>query len=183
MSQSPGRYQTSVAGMVGAMIVLVGCVLAFVVFRETTRDVPQVEPEAMDWKTSVVSIQGQGHEVVHPADLEDGWIATTIEFRPTKPVTFGLNMLTEEGRFVGLRQEDQRLEDLLATFVDDEAVEGDPVRIGGDLGGEWQTFTDEGGDTALVLDRKDDYVMVFGSASRTVLVDFASTLTLDELEK
>ncbi len=171
------------AGMVGAMIVLVGCVIAFVVFRETTRDVPELEPEAIDWTTAVVSIQSQGHEVAHPAELQDGWIATTIEFLPTEPVTFGLNLLTDEGRFVGLRQEDQRLEDLLETFVDDEAVEGDAVQIEGDLGGEWQSFEDEGGDTALVLDRKDHYLMVFGSADEDVLVDFASTLTLADLQE
>lgn len=171
------------AGMTGAMIVLVACVIAFVLFRETTRDVPEVKPEAIDWTTLVASIQAQDHEVVHPAELEDGWIATNIEFLPKEPVTFGLSLLTEEGRYVGLRQEDERLEDLLETYVDEEAAEGDPVEIEGDLGGQWQTFTDEGGDTALVLDRKDHYVMVFGSASKDELLDFASTLTLDELQK
>src|SRR5690606_38362381 len=106
VSQSPGRYQTSMAGMTGAMIVLVACVIAFVLFRETTRDVPEVKPAAIDWTTLVTSIQAQDHEVVHPAELEDGWIATNIEFLPKEPVTFGLSLLTEEGRYVGLRQED-----------------------------------------------------------------------------
>lgn len=176
MSQSPGRYQTSMAGMVGAMIVLVGCVLAFVLFREVNREVPEVQPEPVEWETAVSAAADAGHRVVAPAELPEKWIATSIDFQPTDPPTFGLGVLTDEGKYVGLRQEDERRDDLLETYVDEDAVEGDPTEVEGEFAGEWQTWTDEGGDTALMLQREDDVLLVYGSAPAEDLIAFASSL-------
>lgn len=176
VSQSPGRYQTSMAGMVGAMIVLVGCILAFVAFREVNREVPEVKPEAIDWQTAVTAAADNGHPVVAPAKLPADWIATSIDFKPTDPPTFGLGMLTDKGKYVGLRQEDERRADLIEMYVDDEAVEGEPVEVGGEFAGAWDTWTDEGGDTALLLQREDDVLLVYGSAPEEDLVEFASSL-------
>lgn len=176
MSQSPGRYQTSMAGMVGAMIVLVGCILAFVLFREANRDTPEMQPEPVEWEIAVSAAADAGHPVVAPAELPEKWIATSISFQPTDPPTFGLGVLTDDGKYVGLRQEDERRDDLLTTFVDDDAVEGDATEVEGEFAGEWQTWTDEGGDTALMLQRDDDVLLVYGSAPIEDLVTFASSL-------
>lgn len=164
------------AGMVGAMLVLVGCILAFVVFREVNREVPEVQPEAIDWQAAVNAAADAGHPVVAPEDLPAEWIATSMTFQPTDPPTFGLGVLTDEGRYVGLRQEDERRDDLLKTYVDDDAVEGDPVEVEGEFAGEWQTWTDQGGDTALLLQREDDVLLVYGSAPVEDLLRFASSL-------
>lgn len=176
MSQSPGRYQTSMAGMVGAMIVLVGCILAFVAFREVNREVPEVQPEPVDWEIAVSAAADAGHPVVAPSELPSEWIATSISFQPTDPPTFGLGVLTDDRKYVGLRQEDERRDDLLETYVDKDAVEGDPIEVEGEFSGEWQTWSDEGGDTALLLQRDDDVLLVYGSAPVDDLVAFASSL-------
>lgn len=176
VSQSPGRYQTSMGGMVGAMIVLVVCLLAFVAFREASREVPETKPEAIDWQDSVAAAADAGHPVVAPGALPTDWIATSITFSPTTPPTFGLGMLTDDGRFVGLRQEDERRDDLLETYVDDEPIEGDPVEVGGEFAGEWMSWTDEGGDTALMLQRDADVLLVYGSAPLEDIVALASSL-------
>lgn len=176
MSQSPGRYQTSMAGMVGAMIVLVLCVLAFVWFREVNREVPEVEPVAVEWEIAVAAAADAGYEVVAPETLPTDWIATSITFERTTPPTFGLGVLTDDGKYVGLRQEDERRDALLETYVDDKAVEGEPTEVGGEFAGEWQTWTDEGGDTALMLQRDEDVLLVYGSAPAEDLVTFASSL-------
>ncbi|QCC76626.1 DUF4245 family protein [Nocardioides daphniae] len=128
MSESPGRYQTSMAGMVGAMIVLVGCVLAFVAFRETSREVPQVEPEAVEWQAAVTALVDEGREVVAPEVLPEEWIATNVRIAPSDPPVLELSMLTDQEKFVGFRQDDEDLEDLLKTYVDEKARPGDPSR-------------------------------------------------------
>ncbi|QCX26712.1 DUF4245 domain-containing protein [Nocardioides jishulii] len=181
VSQSPGRYQTSMAGMVGAMIVLIGCVLAFVAFRETSREVPQVEPEAIAWQDAVTALANEGYAIIAPNGLPDGWIATNIRSRPGDPPVLELSMLTDEEKFVGYRQDDERLEDMLETYVDKKARPGEPVEVtGGDFAGEWETWSDEGGDHALVRDLGDQRLMVYGSAPTEDLVELASRLTVAE---
>ena len=46
----------------------------------------------------------------------------------------------------------------------------------GEFAGEWQTWTDKGGDTALMLQRDEDVLLVYGSAPVEDLVTFASSL-------
>lgn len=164
------------AGMVGAMIVLVACILAFVLFRESSREVPETEPTAIAWESAARAAADEGHPVVAPGELPEDWIATSIDFRPTSPPVFGLGLLTDDGRYVGLRQDRVPLENLLETYVDEETRPGDPVEVSGEFAGEWDSYTDEGGDRALVLDRNEDFLVVYGSAPMADLVEFASSL-------
>ncbi|WP_104107963.1 DUF4245 family protein [Nocardioides sp. 616] len=177
MSGKPARHQTSMAGMIGAMIVLVAAVLAVVLLRDLGRESAETSPDALEWESAVAGAQDTGLEVAYPARLPAGWKVTSVELEPTDPPTWAMGMLTDTGAFVGLRQQDESVRDLVETYVDDDAEEGDPVQIGGDLGGTWSTYTDEGGDTAFVLERGDDVLLVYGSAPREVIIDFAEQLT------
>ncbi|WP_162599860.1 DUF4245 domain-containing protein [Nocardioides solisilvae] len=177
MSEKPGRYQTSMGAMVGAMLVLVVAVLAFVLLRDLNRESAETTVDPLDWEEAVVAAQGAGHAVVHPGELPEGWKVTSLAFTPTDPPVWGMGMLTDEDRYVGIRQEDDRVEDLLEVFVDEDTSEEEPVRVGGELAGEWQVFTDAGGDTALVRERDGDVVLVYGSAPREVVEELASRLT------
>lgn len=177
------RYQTSMGAMVGAMIVLVGAVLAFVLFRELFRENVETTPEAVDWESAVIGAQDSGLSPVHPPALPVGWIATSVVLTSEERPAWGMGMLTEDGRFVGLRQEDDSLSRLLETFVDEDAEEGEPVEVGGDLGGTWATYSDEGGDLALALERDEDVVLVYGSADQADLVAFASLLTEEPFQR
>jgi hypothetical protein len=163
--------------MVGAMSVLVLGVLAFVLLRDLNREDASTTPDPVEWEAAVVAAQDAGHRVVHPAHLPEGWRATSLTFTPTDPPVWGLGLLTDTGRYVGLRQEDDSVDDLLEVFVDENAEEGEPVRLDGDLAGEWQTWTDDGGDVALVRERDGDVVLVYGSAGREVVEEFAESLT------
>ena len=176
VSNKPGRHETSIGGMIGAMIVLVACILAYVGFREVFRDTPEVKPEAVEWASAANAAIDAGHPVVRP-ELPAGWIVTNVRLEPTKPPLWDMSMYTDGEKFAGLHQEDERVADLVETYIDDEATEGDPVRVGGELAGEWQVFTDDGGDTGLVLQRETDVVMVYGSAPKDELVDLAGSLT------
>ena len=78
-SQRPGRYQRSGNGLVGALVITVVAVVAFVGFRALVSDQPDVEPEAVDYLETVGLAQDGDVEPVYPAELPEGWIATRAE--------------------------------------------------------------------------------------------------------
>ena len=58
-------------------------------------------------------------------------------------------MLTDDGRYVGLRQEDADVDELVSVYVDENAEPGDEGGVESDLAtGPWQTWADAGGDLA-----------------------------------
>jgi len=159
-----GRYQRSIAGGVGSMIVLVAVVLGFVVFRGAFRDNDAVEVEAVDYLAVVGPAQESGVPVVYPPSLPAGWKATSVDFDPGSRPAWGVGLLTDDGKFVGVRQEDDALDSLLDTYVDEDAAEGDIVTVEGALVPQWQEWSDSGGDHAYAASVGDYEVLVFGSA-------------------
>lgn len=165
------------SGMVGALLVTVLFVVAFVAFRALTRDEVAVEREPIDYLPVVERAAQSGDEVVHPPDLPEGWIATSVDYTGGDRPVWGLGILTDEGAFAGLRQEDTNVDDLVETYVDEDAVQGEPVDIDGALGGTWQSWSDEGGDHAYSTTVGDETVLVYGSAPAAELRDLAGRLT------
>lgn len=179
-SGRPGRYQRSTNGLVGALLVTVLAILVFVGVRALNRDQPEIEPTAVDYLSAAQGAQQNGLDVVYPATLPDGWIADSVHLTPGDRPSWGIGMLTDEGRFVGVRQADDDLEDLLHTYVDENPTEGDPVTLPGSVGsGEWRTFSDSGGDAALATELGHQWVLVYGSADESDLRDVAEGLTTD----
>jgi hypothetical protein len=164
-SEKPGRYARSANGLIASLVVTVLAVAAFVVFRAVTRDNAEVEPEAIDYLETVEQIQGAGLDVAYPPSLPEGWKATNVAFTPGDRPAFGLSILTEAGTFVGVRQEDEGLEDLLATYVDEEAAEEDPVEFDSPIATTWEAYSDQGGDRAYAAELGEDNLIVYGSAS------------------
>ncbi len=177
MSEQPGRYQRSASGMVGAILVLLLLIGAFVGFRALNREELEVRPEPVDHLAVVEVLQQEGVRVVYPATLPEGWQVTSVESKPGDEPMWGLGMLTDDDRFAGVRHEATAPADLVAQYVDEDAVAGDPVTLGGDLAGRWSTFTDADGDTALVIERGDATVLVYGSARASDLRTLAESLT------
>lgn len=175
VSNKPGRRETSMGGMIGAMIVLVACILGYVAFRETFRETPDVRPEHIEWELAANAAIDDGHPIVSPEVPED-WLVTTFRFEPTDPIVWGLGMYTHQGEFAGLRQEDAPVDELVERYVGEDAEQGDPVTITGEFAGEWDTWTDDRKDTGLVLMRDGYVYIVYGSAPKDQLVDIASSL-------
>jgi hypothetical protein len=173
----PGRYQRTIAGGIGSMIVLVLAVLAFVLFRGVFRDNEAAEVEPVDYLSVVGPAQDAGLRVVYPPSLPEGWKATSVAYDPSTRAAWGIGMLTDEGRFVGVRQEDDDLESLLDTYVDDDAVEGDTVTVDGAIVSEWQEWSDDGGDHAYAATIGDFEVLVFGEAPVEDLLTVVRSLT------
>jgi hypothetical protein len=175
--EKPGGYQRTIAGGIGSLIVLVLVVLAFIGFRGLFRDNEAVEPEPVDYLAVVGPAQEAGMRVVYPSSLPDGWIATSVDYDPGDRPDWGVGMLTDDGRFVGLRQADDDLDSLLDTYVDDNPDEGDVVTVEGAIVSEWQEWSDAGGDEAYAASVGEYEVLVYGSAPTEDLLTVVRSLT------
>lgn len=177
--ERPGRYQRTTSGLVGAMIVTVVAVLAFIGFRALNRDQLDLEPEPVDYLATVASLQADGRQPVYPAGLPDGWVATSVDVRPVQGLDWGVGILTDDDEFAGVRQTAGSLDDLLRTYVDKETTEGSAATIPDAIATRWRTYSDAGGDRAFVAEVGGDLVMVYGSASDEQLRTLIGELTQD----
>lgn len=179
MSQQGGsaRYQRSMAGMIGAMLVTVGLIVVFLLFRAATREQVEVDPQPVDYLDAVSQLQEVGQRPVHPARLPEGWMATSIDVDRGDDPAWGMGVLTDDGRFVGLRQEEESVGDLLDLFVDEEARELGSVTVPGSVAPRWTTYVDEGGDHAYATEVGDETVLVYGSAPVEDLEELLGLLT------
>lgn len=180
MSEKPGRYQRSSAGMIGAMIVTVLCVVAFVSWRALFRNDIEATTQPVEWRESVELADSAGLTVVRPRELPDGWVATSTDLRAGDQPRWGLGVLTDEGDFVGIRQEDTSLAEMLRTYVDKDAVAGEDASVDSDISSTWQTWSDDGGDLGYSTEVGDDTVLVYGSAPAEDIEDYLGLLTLPE---
>lgn len=182
MSEQPSRYQRSFAGLVGAIMVTLLAIGGFVAVRAFVRDDIEQEPEAVDYLETVGLAQDAGREIVYPASLPRHWIATSVDFRPGEETTWGVGILTRAGTFVGVRQDDDSLGDLLATYLEedpDEITELPAERFEESVATQWQVFEDEGGDRAYAAEVGEDYVLVYGSAELLDLREIIDRLTTE----
>ncbi|CAM3439786.1 hypothetical protein NODU109028_16960 [Nocardioides dubius] len=167
------------SGMIGAMLVTVLVVAAYVAFRAINRDDLELEREPIDYLPVVSALQEAGNDgIAYPPTLPNGWNA--VDAKQT-PEGWALDLYTSQNRYLGLRQQDRQLRDMVAEFLDGEAEEGDEVEIPGDLGPTWQTFSDRDGDHAIATKVGEEYVVVFGSIDLDQIKVFAGSLTTEPL--
>jgi hypothetical protein len=164
VSEQPSRYTRSFSGMVGAMIVTVLFVLVFVVWRGLFRTDVDETPVAVDWQESVELADQAGLDVVRPRELPAGWTATSVDLFAGDDPRWGLGVLTDDGDFIGIRQQDTAVEDLVRVYVDEKAEAGDEASVASDVTDTWQTWSDDGGDHGYATELGDDAVLVYGSA-------------------
>jgi hypothetical protein len=177
VSEQPGRYQRSTSGMIGALLVTLLVILAFVTFRACSRTDLEVKPERVDYLAQVGFAQRAGAELVYPASLPSGWSATNVDFAPGARPTLGISMLTGGEEYAALRQSPLSAPELLTTYVDPDPTAGTPVTLDSGIVRRWDTWTDSGGDTALVARWHGETLMVFGSAPQADLETLAASLT------
>ncbi len=176
----PGKYQRSAGGLVAALALTAIGILVVMWVLGLFRNDLEVEVEEVDHLESVSSAQDAGLEPVYPATLPEGWIATGAEVPTAEGGGFEIRLLTDDERFVGIRQATGvSVTGLLTTYVDEEPVEGEPTEIDS-ITPTWETWTDEGGDTAYVAElggRADEVVIVYGSAPAGDLREIVERLT------
>ncbi|MCY7399349.1 MAG: DUF4245 domain-containing protein [Nocardioides sp.] len=178
MSEQPSRYTRSFNGMVGALIVTILFVLAFVGWRALFRDDVDNGAPTVDWQESVQLADGAGLAVVRPRELPAGWQATSVDLVAAgDDPRWGLGVLTDEGDFIGIRQQDASVDDLVQLYVDEEPEEGDEVTVPSDVASTWQTWSDDGGDHGYSTELGDEALLVYGSASVEEIEAFIGLLT------
>ncbi len=177
MSEQPSRYTRSFGGMIGALIVTVLFVLAFVLWRGLFRADVDETPQAVDWQASVELAQQADLDVVHPRELPAGWTATSVELKAGDDPRWGLGVLTTDGAFIGIRQQDTSVDDLVQLYVDEEAEAGDDASVPSEVTDTWQTWSDAGGDHGYATELGDDAVLVYGSAPVEDLEAYLGLLT------
>ena len=149
----PGRYTRSTSGLIGAMLILFVAVIGFVVFRGLFRTETEYIPPDTDYVEVVRAVQDEGGELVYPEQLPEGWVVNNLDYEPGLPPTFSLALLTDDEDFAGVIDTGAEVDDLVTSFVDQAAVEGDPLVLeAAEVTTEWRTFTDDGGDTAYVAE-------------------------------
>lgn len=175
-----GRYQRSASGLVAALVIVMAVVVAYLGFRTLVREDAARGVRAIETAeyAQVLEFARQGDlPVVAPPRTPEGWTTTAIEFTPGASPRFSLSMLTDEERYVGVVQARSSRERLVETYVDEAAEPGSSVELSGDLGGSWQSWTDEGGDYALTREYEGTTVLVVGSADDDVVRELAASLT------
>jgi hypothetical protein len=147
--------------MVGAMVVIVLVVVAFVLFRDANRDDVQSPVRTVDYtQPAEYARQQAGFELLAPKSLPEGWRATSVRFTPGEEERWHLGLLTDAGDYVGLEQSGSSVDSMLETHVDPEAERGAPVTVAGER---WQTWTDAGGDLALARQDGETTTLVVGN--------------------
>ncbi|HEU5035481.1 MAG TPA: DUF4245 family protein [Nocardioides sp.] len=178
----PSRYQRSFGGLIGSIIVLVLVVLGIVAFRGAFRTTPEYEPDHIDYRSLVVSIQQTGVTPAYPAELPDGWYVKDATFDPGERPVLDLALTTADDHFAGLHEEDEDVDELVDTYVGTDATEGETVAIDSAVAPRWRTFSDPGGDHGYAADVEGQTVLVYGSAPEDELHSLVESLTTDRLK-
>jgi len=163
--------------MAGAMVILLLIIGAYVGFRALNRDELEVEPERIDYLAAARFAQESDLTVVYPLTVPEAWKPTSVESRPGD--TWGVGFVTPDG-FAGLHQSDDSVEDLLTTYVGEDAAQLGPVQIDG-AETPWRAYEDSGGDHGFLGEVDGEQVLVYGSAPTADLKRLAGSLTTDPL--
>jgi hypothetical protein len=173
VSEQAGRYQRSAAGMVGAMLVLLLVIGAFVAFRAVNRTTPDNPVKRVDYQQTLAYARSQTDvPLLAPPSLPAGWRATSVTFVPD-PLRWHLGVLTDQDRYVGLEQARSPVVAMVETYVDRDAERGGLVRVDGK---QWRSWSDAGGDRALTRVDSGVTSLVVTSADEDVLLDFTRGL-------
>ena len=171
------RVRPMMSGVIALLVALVVAIGWYYVGRpdESTRPVATRE-----WTPWVKAGRADGKlTVLAPEKLPEGWRATSARYTPGVDAHWHLGLLTDDDRFVGIEESQDASRDLVSTFVDENAEQGEDVTIDGTV---WQVWTDGDGDYALVRtiqtpDGEPEQVLVVGTAPDEQVREFAGSLS------
>jgi hypothetical protein len=155
---------TAVMGALLLGVVLIGQLVT------VTPDRPEVRVDLGD---AVTGARGTAtFEVIAPPALPDGWIATSARFTPD---AWHLGVLTSDDKYIGLEQATTSVKTIIDDFAPKSRAVGD-LKLAGEA---WQVRTETDGDRVYVRDLGETSVLVVGSARRTEVERYISSLSSD----
>ena len=110
-------------------------------------------------------------DVIAPKSLPKRWIATSARFGPE---AWHLGVLTADDKYIGLEQTTTSVEGIVDDFAPESRATG-TVQLAGNA---WQVRTESDGDRIYVRDFGETSVLVFGSAGRSELERYVSSLSV-----
>lgn len=157
------------------MVVLVVLVLVWVGLRAVTSHDPQAPVRSVDYRLSVPAARrAADFHLLAPDRLPAGWRATTVGYRDRPTQHWHLGVLTDRDRYVGLEQGDVPVRAAVSRFVDRSASRGSSVSVAGRT---WESWTDSGGDLALVRRAGRATTLVVGhDVPRQTLASYVGSL-------
>lgn len=175
MSEQAGKYQRSFAGLLGSLLVLVLVVVGYIAIRAFALPDRETSEPTVDYAEVVPPAKKAARfDLVAPSRLPDGWHATSVRFDPGPPQHWHLGVLTPEQRYVGLEQGDRAVAPMVEEYVDKAPSRGAAVEV---AGRPWSTYTDAGGDLALVRRQGNTTTLVVGhDVPRSQLSAYAASL-------
>jgi hypothetical protein len=175
VSQPSARYQRSTGGLIGAMLVLAVIIIGWVTIRSLASEDPVSPVKRVDYARDVpLAREAADFELIAPPRLPRGWQATTVRFTPAPGAHWHLGVLTDDRRYVGLEQSRSSVRSMVEEYVDESATRGRPADVAGKP---WATYTDPGGDLALVRRAGTTTTVVVGhEVPRSTLVSYAASL-------
>jgi hypothetical protein len=161
--------------MIGAMVVLVAVVLLYLGVQALTANRPSSTVPTVDYAADVPAARkAAGFDLVAPPRLPSGWRATTVGLTGSPGSHWHLGVLTDKGRYVGLEQGEESVRSMVTRYVDEAATRAGPVDV---AGRPWTTYTDAGGDLALVRRAGRTTTLVVGhDVPRSDLMSYTASL-------
>ena len=171
MSQQSARYQRSAGGMVGALLLLVVLILAYLGLQALTGNRHPDPVHTVAYGQDVPAARkAADFPLLAPPRLPQGWRATTVSFSGPPDAHWHLGVLTATDRYVGLEQGHDTVRSMVQAYVDKAAYRGRPVDV---EGAAWASYTDPGGDLALVRRTRGTTTLVVGhEVPRSDLVSY-----------
>lgn len=177
MSEARGGYRQSVSGLVGALLVTLGLIVVAFAFTLLQRRATDEAAPTIDYRAELAQARAQApFEVLAPDAAPTGWRATSADWQGAGPEkSWHLGFLTSDDQYVGLEQGNAAA----PGFIADHTTANVPAGAVDVNKQRWQTLTDGGDETALVLAADDVTTIVTGTARLEDLVAFAQSLTGD----
>jgi hypothetical protein len=173
MSQARREPRASLGDMVRSVALLLVPVLLFVGYQRLMTEEPEITPP-VDYATAAQSARAAApFDVLAPADLPDGWRATSVRYEPGEQPHWHLGVLTDDNEYVGLEQVVAEVDEALEDFAPRTSPAGSTMIEGR----RWELRTDPGrGETTLV--RRDGQVstVITGTVSHADLIAYVESL-------
>lgn len=162
------------ADVVRSLVIVLLVIGAFALYQSVLTDDPGDPTPALDYQTAVQAARDDaGYPVLAPAELPDGWEATSVRYTPAPEWGWHLGILTDDEEYVGLEQAVIDPADLIESAAEGTQPDG-TIEIDGT---EWQVRRDESrGETTLVRQQQDITTLVTGTASQETLEDYVRSL-------
>jgi hypothetical protein len=178
-TRKPNRYELPLSNMVGAMVVVLIFVLAFVIFRALNRDNSSVTPEAVNYQPIAAAGRADGRiDVWAPPTLPKGWKASAARYDTgTNP---HWHLSASDGKhYLGVEEGIDGLQAELHLALQGSPMPAGKVQIGSVI---WSVYTDTQGNYALTRSmpsktpRYPETLVVVGTTSPLQVRAYAASL-------